>query len=98
MYKNAYLGSQFLYPLTFALILKHIVLIFLFLLFSAETKNNPSGSFWKLVKIPAVFVVSIIIVISSNVWSFLDPVLEPHLETVSIITSKINKLLSNKNM
>ncbi|XP_054282823.1 MFS-type transporter SLC18B1-like isoform X1 [Macrosteles quadrilineatus] len=56
---------------------------------SAETKNNPSGSFWKLVKIPAVFVVSIIIVISSNVWSFLDPVLEPHLETFSLTSRQV---------
>lgn len=51
--------------------------------FSAETKNTPTGSLWKLIKIPAVLVVSIIIVVSSNVWSFLDPVLEPHLESVS---------------
>uniref|UniRef100_A0A1B6LS52 Major facilitator superfamily (MFS) profile domain-containing protein n=1 Tax=Graphocephala atropunctata TaxID=36148 RepID=A0A1B6LS52_9HEMI len=50
---------------------------------SAEAKKSTTASLWKLVKIPAVFVVCLIIIISSNVWSFLDPVLEPHLETGS---------------
>ncbi|XP_046676246.1 MFS-type transporter SLC18B1-like isoform X2 [Homalodisca vitripennis] len=56
---------------------------------SAETKKNPTGSLWKLIKIPAVFVVCLIIIISSNVWSFLDPVLEPHLETFSLTSREV---------
>ncbi|KAK7597853.1 hypothetical protein V9T40_010078 [Parthenolecanium corni] len=48
----------------------------------AVTSNRPTrhpGSFFKLVKIPSLLVIFLVVVVSSNAWSFLDPTLEPHL-------------------
>jgi MFS family permease len=44
---------------------------------------EPSESMWKLVRVPPIFVLSLVIIVASNTWSFLDPTLEPHLREVS---------------
>lgn len=46
---------------------------------SGSTKGTEHASFGRLYKIPSVIVISAIIVVASNTWSFLDPTLEPHL-------------------
>lgn len=51
--------------------------------FPACSKETEHASFGKLFKIPSVMVISAIIVVASNTWSFLDPTLEPHLSRVS---------------
>ncbi|XP_065200984.1 MFS-type transporter SLC18B1-like [Planococcus citri] len=53
----------------------------------ALNSNRPArhpGSFFKLVKIPAILVIFLVIVVSSNAWSFLDPTLEPHLRKLNL--------------
>lgn len=54
-----------------------------------QADEEATGSFWKLVRIPSTFVIVGIIVISSNVWSFLDPTLEPHLRMLQLSSQQV---------
>ncbi|XP_063230677.1 MFS-type transporter SLC18B1-like [Bacillus rossius redtenbacheri] len=45
----------------------------------ASDSVRKSGSFLKLMRLPSVAIVSLVIVVASNMWGFLDPTLEPHL-------------------
>ena len=51
-----------------------------------EDHTPPEVGTWKLIKLPPVIVVSIVIIVVSNTWGFLDPTLEPHLREVSVVT------------
>lgn len=41
-------------------------------------------SYWKLIKIPSVLIISLVIIVVSQSQGFLDPTLEPHLRTFGI--------------
>lgn len=45
--------------------------------------EKKTGSLLDLIKVPSVIMISLVIVIISNTWGFLDPTLEPHLREVS---------------
>ena len=40
------------------------------------------GTFLEILTIPTVIIVGLVIIVTSNIWSFLDPTLEPHLRQV----------------
>jgi hypothetical protein len=46
--------------------------------------EKKSGSLLELMQVPSVVMISLVIVVISNIWGFLDPTLEPHLREVSI--------------
>ncbi|KDR11631.1 MFS-type transporter SLC18B1-like isoform X2 [Zootermopsis nevadensis] len=41
--------------------------------------EKKSGSLLELIRVPSVIMISLVIVVISNTWGFLDPTLEPHL-------------------
>ncbi|GLG93156.1 Synaptic vesicular amine transporter [Gryllus bimaculatus] len=45
----------------------------------ASSLNKSSGSLSQLLRLPSVIIISMVIVVASNTWGFLDPTLEPHL-------------------
>lgn len=51
---------------------------------NSSRPTRQSGSLLKLVKIPSLLIIFLVIVISSNAWSFLDPTLEPHLRQLNL--------------
>ncbi|XP_022187825.2 MFS-type transporter SLC18B1 isoform X1 [Nilaparvata lugens] len=57
--------------------------------FSGGKSETSSGSFWNLIKIPSVFIIGLIVVMSSNIWSFLDPTLEPHLRQLDLTSKEV---------
>ncbi|CAG9863397.1 unnamed protein product [Phyllotreta striolata] len=54
-----------------------------------DNLTNKSMSITKLIKIPAVFIKGLVIVMVSNVWSFLDPTLEPHLRDFNLTPEQV---------
>lgn len=55
----------------------------------SDTENESGNeSTWKLVKLPPIFVLSLVVIVASNTWSFLDPTLEPHLREVMQISEQ----------
>lgn len=66
--------------------------------FAGSRPARRPGSFVRLVKIPAILVIFLVIVVSSNAWSFLDPTLEPHLRQVRIIFHKISEILPKNHI
>lgn len=51
--------------------------------------STGGGSIKKLLKVPAVIVTSIVVIIISSVWAFLDPTLEPHLREFNLSPEEI---------
>lgn len=47
------------------------------------------GSILKLLKVPAVIITSIVIIVISSIWAFLDPTLEPHLREFDLSPEQI---------
>uniref|UniRef100_A0A1Y1NFI9 Major facilitator superfamily (MFS) profile domain-containing protein n=4 Tax=Photinus pyralis TaxID=7054 RepID=A0A1Y1NFI9_PHOPY len=47
------------------------------------------GSILKLLKVPAVIITSIVIIVISSIWAFLDPTLEPHLREFNLSPEQI---------
>jgi predicted MFS family arabinose efflux permease len=47
-----------------------------------ERKAESTGRMWRLLRIPPVLTVSLVVVVLSTAWSFMDPTLEPHLREV----------------
>lgn len=41
--------------------------------------EKKSGSLRELIQVPSVIMISLVVVVISNIWGFLDPTLEPHL-------------------
>jgi len=46
--------------------------------------EKKTGSLLELMQVPSVIMISLVVVVISNIWGFLDPTLEPHLREVSI--------------
>jgi uncharacterized protein YggT (Ycf19 family) len=44
--------------------------------------EKKSGSLLELIQVPSVIMISLVVVVISNIWGFLDPTLEPHLREV----------------
>lgn len=61
-----------------------ISIMYIFFYAGSRPARHP-GSLFKLIQIPSMLVIFLIIVVSSNAWSFLDPTLEPHLRQVRAI-------------
>lgn len=59
----------------------HFILLPLLVACNMEKK---SGSLLELMQVPSVIMISLVVVVISNIWGFLDPTLEPHLREVSI--------------
>ncbi|XKL68201.1 hypothetical protein PGB90_003692 [Kerria lacca] len=60
---------------------------FYYCLLPPLNSNRPArhpGTFFKLMKIPSLLVIFLVVVVSSNAWSFLDPTLEPHLRELHL--------------
>lgn len=51
--------------------------------------EKKTGSLLELVRVPSVIMISLVIVVISNTWGFLDPTLEPHLREVSKCLMKV---------
>jgi MFS family permease len=51
-----------------------------------EKKTGPLN---KLMKMPSVIMISLVVVVVSNIWSFLDPTLEPHLREFQLSPERI---------
>jgi hypothetical protein len=57
--------------------------------------EKKTGSLIDLIQIPSVIMISIVIVVISNTWGFLDPTLEPHLREVmcfNYLSHRLQKL------
>jgi hypothetical protein len=52
--------------------------------FVACNMEKKTGSLLELMQVPSVIMISLVVVVISNIWGFLDPTLEPHLREVSI--------------
>lgn len=59
----------------------HFILLPLLIACNMEKKT---GSLLELMQVPSVIMISLVVVVISNIWGFLDPTLEPHLREVSI--------------
>lgn len=59
----------------------HFILLPLLVACNMEKKT---GSLLELIQVPSVIMISLVVVVISNIWGFLDPTLEPHLREVSI--------------
>ncbi|XP_049855808.1 MFS-type transporter SLC18B1-like [Schistocerca gregaria] len=55
----------------------------------AGSINKHTGSLLHLVKLPSVIVISLVIVVVSNTWGFLDPTLEPHLREFNLSAEEV---------
>ncbi|XP_075211526.1 MFS-type transporter SLC18B1-like isoform X2 [Lycorma delicatula] len=55
----------------------------------SKSKDSQEKSFWSVLKIPSIFIIGLMIVVSSNVWSFLDPTLEPHLRALKLTSKEV---------
>ncbi|XP_069676364.1 MFS-type transporter SLC18B1-like [Periplaneta americana] len=51
--------------------------------------EKKSGSLLELIQIPSVIMISLVIVVISNTWGFLDPTLEPHLREFKLSPEQI---------
>ncbi|XP_067013880.2 MFS-type transporter SLC18B1 [Anabrus simplex] len=51
--------------------------------------GKSTGSLMKLIKLPSVIIISMVIVVISNTWGFLDPTLEPHLREFDLSPEKV---------
>lgn len=66
---------------TLGVLMVTIVPVNLCLLPSGDACNmeKKTGSLLELIQVPSVIMISLVIVVISNIWGFLDPTLEPHL-------------------
>ncbi|GLG93155.1 Vesicular acetylcholine transporter [Gryllus bimaculatus] len=55
----------------------------------ASSLNKSSGSLSQLLRLPSVIIISMVIVVASNTWGFLDPTLEPHLREFHLTPEKV---------
>jgi hypothetical protein len=51
--------------------------------------EKKTGSLLELIRVPSVIMISLVIVVISNTWGFLDPTLEPHLREVRKCLMKV---------
>ncbi|KAL0273190.1 UNVERIFIED_CONTAM: hypothetical protein PYX00_005926 [Menopon gallinae] len=77
------------YTLGVILILTVPITVYLLPSIQGNSVGKKSGSFTEILTDPSVIIISLVIIISSNVWGFLDPTLEPHLRQFSLTPEKI---------
>nr|CAD7394226.1 unnamed protein product [Timema cristinae] len=54
-----------------------------------DIDGKKSGSLLELIQVPSVVMISLVIVVISNIWGFLDPTLEPHLRQFNLSPEQV---------
>jgi len=55
-----------------------------------DAESESRDSMWKLFKLKPIIIVTLVVVVASNTWSFLDPTLEPHLREFELSAKQIS--------